>query len=162
MRNLLSSSIEFQTALINYRKGGQAFINLVTVIPLRGGVYDTPEEVDEVAYHIGFQVDLTEQPTRILDKLRDGSYHSVNHNSWGTDNIASNGGSPGISHSLTQLAQAQNMTNIGLNGGRHGQMTSIAVSKELRNHFADTTFTTPCQSRRGQICLVRPVLHVDQ
>ena len=137
MRKLLSSSKECQTTLINYRKGGQAFINLVTVVPLRGGVHNTPEEVDEVAYHIGFQVDLTEQPTRILDKLRDGSYHSVNNSLWGTGNV----GLPGISHSLAQLAQAQNMTNIGLKGGRHGQMMSIAVSKELRNLFADTTFT---------------------
>ena len=140
MRKLLSSSKECQTTLINYRKGGQAFINLVTVIPLRGGVHNTPEEADEVAYHIGFQVDLTEQPTRILDKLRDGSYHSAN-SSWGTDNVASNAGLPGISHSLAQLAQAQNMTNIGLKGGRHGQMMSIAVSKELRDLFADPTFT---------------------
>ena len=50
-------------------------------------------------------------------------------------------GLPGIGHSLAQLAQALNMTNIGLKGGRHGQMMSIAVSKELRNLFADPTFT---------------------
>jgi PAS domain-containing protein len=140
MRKLLSSSKECQTTLINYRRGGQAFINLVTVIPLRGGVHNTPEEADEVAYHIGFQVNLTEQPTRILDKLRDGSFHSAN-SSWGTGNLASNGGLSGISHSIAQLAQAQNMTNIGLKGGKHGQMMSIAVSKELRNLFADPTFT---------------------
>ena len=140
MRKLLLSSKECQTTLINYRKGGQAFINLVTVIPLRGGVHNAPEEADEVAYHIGFQVDLTEQPTRILDKLRDGSYHSID-SSWGTCNIVNNGGLPVMNHSLAQLVQAQSMTNIGLKGGRHGQMMSIAVSKELRNLIADTTFT---------------------
>ena len=138
MRKLLSSSKECQTTLINYRKGGHAFINLVTVIPLRGGVHNTPEEADEVAYHIGFQVDLTEQPNRILDKLRDGSYHN---SSWGISSVASNAGLSGISRGLGQLAQAQNMTNIGTKGGRHGQMMSIAVSKELRNLIADTTFT---------------------
>ena len=141
MRKLLSSSKECQTSLVNYRKGGQAFINLVTVIPLRGGVHNTLEEADEVAYHIGFQVDLTEQPTRILDKLRDGSHYAVNNNSLGMSNVSINGGLPGMTHGLGQLAQAQNMTNVGLKGGRHGQMMSIAVSKELRKLIADPTFT---------------------
>ncbi|KAI9573349.1 hypothetical protein HD554DRAFT_861105 [Boletus coccyginus] len=140
MRKLLSSSKECQTTLVNYRKGGQAFINLITVVPLRGGVHNAPEEADEVAYHIGFQVDLTEQPTRILDKLRDGSYHSIN-GSWGTGNVVCNSGLPAMNHSLAQLVQAQGMTNIGLKGGRHGQMMSTAVSKELRNLIADTSFT---------------------
>ncbi|KAF8551165.1 hypothetical protein OG21DRAFT_319673 [Imleria badia] len=140
MRKLLSSSKECQTTLVNYRKGGQAFINLVTVIPLRGGVHNTPEEADEVAYHIGFQVDLTEQPTRILDKLRDGSYYAVNNSPLGVGNVPING-LPGTNHGLGPLAQAQNLTNVGLKGGRHGQMMSIAVSKELRKLIADPTFT---------------------
>ena len=62
MRKLLSSSKECQTILINYSKGRRAFFNLVSVIPLRGGVHNTPEEADEVAYHTRFQVDLMEQP----------------------------------------------------------------------------------------------------
>ena len=121
----------FQMTLVNYRKGGQAFINLVTVIPVRGGVHNMPEEADEIAYHIGFQVDLTEQPTWILDKLWDGGYYSPTNN----------GGPASMGHGFSRLTQAQNMTNIGLKGGRHGQMMSIAVSKELRNLIADTTFT---------------------
>ena len=141
MRKLLSSSKECQTTIINYRKGGEAFINLVTVIPLRGGVHNTPEEADELAYHIGFQVDLTVQPTRILDKLRDGSYYSINNGLWGSGSISSDGRLPGMGHGLGQLAQTQNMTNIGFKGGRNGQMMSIAVSKELRNLIADTAFT---------------------
>lgn len=74
LKKSLSADKECQTSIINYRKGGQAFINLVTVIPLRGGTSNRPEEADEVAYHVGFQVDLTEQPNAILQKLRDGSY----------------------------------------------------------------------------------------
>ena len=139
MQKLLASSKECQTTLVNYRKGGQAFINLVTVIPVRGGVHNLPEEADEIAYHIGFQVDLTEQPTRILDKLRDGSYYSP----------INNGGPAGMGHGFSRLAQAQNMTNIGLKGGRHGQMMSIAVSKELRNLIADTTFTDSIEISTG-------------
>ena len=74
MRKSLSADKECQVSLINYRKDGSAFVNLVTVIPVRGGVHNTPEEADEVVYQIGFQVDLTEQPNAILQKLRDGSY----------------------------------------------------------------------------------------
>ena len=33
-----------------------------------------PEEVDGVVYHVGFQVDLSEQPNAILRQLWDGSY----------------------------------------------------------------------------------------
>lgn len=65
---------ECQTSIINYRKGGAAFINLVTVIPIRGGVHNTPEEADDIVYHVGFQVDLSQQPNAILQKLRDGTY----------------------------------------------------------------------------------------
>ena len=39
-----------------------------------GGVHNTPEEADEVVYHVGFQVDLTEQPNAILQSMWDGSY----------------------------------------------------------------------------------------
>ncbi|CAJ0767192.1 10143_t:CDS:2, partial [Entrophospora sp. SA101] len=40
---------ECQASIINYRKGGQPFINLVTVIPIGW-------ESDEIAYFVGFQV----------------------------------------------------------------------------------------------------------
>ena len=68
------SDKECQASIINYRKGGQAFINLVTIIPIAGGTHNTPEEVDEVVYHVGFQVDLMEQPNAILRRLWNGSY----------------------------------------------------------------------------------------
>lgn len=74
LRNAMISSKECQTSLINYRKGGAAFVNLITVIPVPGGVNNTPEEADEHVYYVGFQVDLTEQPNAILNKLRNGTY----------------------------------------------------------------------------------------
>jgi PAS domain-containing protein len=144
MRKSLSSFKECQTSLINYRKGGQAFINLVTIIPLRGGVHNLPEEADEVVYFVGFQVDLTEQPSRILEKLRDGSY-CTNYSTWGMNGIPGDLGLPGLGQglgqALGQLQQAQNVANIGVRGGKHGPMMSIVVSKELRSLIADTTFT---------------------
>jgi PAS domain S-box-containing protein len=42
-------------------------INLVTVVPI---TWDS----DEIVYHVGFQVDLVEQPNAILRNMRDGSY----------------------------------------------------------------------------------------
>ncbi|KZT18791.1 hypothetical protein NEOLEDRAFT_1142888 [Neolentinus lepideus HHB14362 ss-1] len=78
-KNLVANK-ECQTTITNYRKDGEAFINLLTVIPLYGGVNNNQEERDDVVYHVGFQVDLTNQPTAILQKVRDGSYF-VNYSS---------------------------------------------------------------------------------
>lgn len=74
LKKNLSADKECQTSIINYKKDGTAFMNLVTVIPILGGVSGAPHEDSEVVYHVGFQVDLTEQPNAILEKLRDGSY----------------------------------------------------------------------------------------
>ncbi|EPQ51996.1 hypothetical protein GLOTRDRAFT_47843, partial [Gloeophyllum trabeum ATCC 11539] len=80
LRKNLVANKECQTSIVNYRKDGSAFINLVTVIPLYGGASNSPEERDEVFYQVGFQVDLTDQPNAILQKVRDGTY-VVNYSS---------------------------------------------------------------------------------
>lgn len=59
---------EAQRSLINYRKGGQPFMNLLTMIPIP---WDNP---DEVKYYVGFQVDLVEQPGSITSKDVSGLY----------------------------------------------------------------------------------------
>ncbi|KAJ1018984.1 hypothetical protein NDA16_004787 [Ustilago loliicola] len=59
---------ECQASLINYRKDGSAFINLVTVVPVS---WSDPSQVD---FLVGFQVDLVEQPGAILERKEDGSY----------------------------------------------------------------------------------------
>ena len=53
--------LEAQISLINYRKGGQPFMNLLTMIPI---AWDT----DEMKYYAGFQVDLVDQPASITNK----------------------------------------------------------------------------------------------
>ena len=65
---------ECQTSIVNYKKNGDAFLNLVTIIPIPGGVAGDFDEQGDVVFQIGFQVDLSEQPNAILEKLRDGSY----------------------------------------------------------------------------------------
>ena len=49
-----------------------SILSLSSLLP--GAVHNTPEEADEVVYHVGFQVDLTEQPNAILQSMWDGSY----------------------------------------------------------------------------------------
>ena len=111
------SDKECQASIINYRKGGQAFINLVTIIPIHGGVHNRPEEADEVVYHVGFQVDLTEQPNAILQRLWDGSY-IVNYGA----------GTPVPSPSAP------------LRDRRANSLTSNAISQDLCALLSDATF----------------------
>ena len=61
IKNMITQRQETQVSLINYRKGGQPFMNLLTMIPI---TWDS----DEIKYYIGFQVDLVEQPTSITNK----------------------------------------------------------------------------------------------
>ncbi|KAI1051112.1 hypothetical protein LB506_010822 [Fusarium annulatum] len=44
---------ETQISIINYRKGGKPFMNLLTIIPI-------PWDTDDIRYYVGFQMDLME------------------------------------------------------------------------------------------------------
>ena len=61
IKNMINQRQEAQISVINYRKGGQPFMNLLTMIPI---TWDS----DEVKYYVGFQVDLVEQPASITNK----------------------------------------------------------------------------------------------
>lgn len=61
LKNQIQAKKEAQTSLINYRKGGQPFTNLLTMIPI---TWDSPE----VVYFVGFQVDLVEQPGAMVHR----------------------------------------------------------------------------------------------
>ena len=61
LKHMISHRQEAQISLINYRKGGQPFMNLLTMIPI---TYNS----DSIKYFVGFQVDLVEQPTSITNK----------------------------------------------------------------------------------------------
>lgn len=63
---------EAQRSLINYRKGGQPFMNLLTMIPITG------EDDKEIKYYIGLQVDVVEKPTSVEGKDVNGLY-AVNY-----------------------------------------------------------------------------------
>ncbi|KAL2194533.1 PAS domain-containing protein [Corynascus similis CBS 632.67] len=58
LKNAVAEGKEIQQSLINYRKGGKPFLNLLTMIPI-------PWDSDEIKYFIGFQIDLVECPEAI-------------------------------------------------------------------------------------------------
>ncbi|KAI1000582.1 White collar 1 protein [Podosphaera aphanis] len=72
LREKISQSKEAQRSLINYRKGGQPFMNLLTIIPITG------EDNETFRYFIGFQVDLVQKPTSVEGKNSCGAY-TVNY-----------------------------------------------------------------------------------
>lgn len=55
---------EAQVSLINYRKSGQPFINLLTIIPV------STDGSDGCTFFVGFQIDLVEQPESIMKRMR--------------------------------------------------------------------------------------------
>ncbi|KAJ4247586.1 hypothetical protein NW757_008738 [Fusarium falciforme] len=57
----LEARDEVQQSLINYRKGGKPFMNLLTLIPVSW-------DGDEIRFYVGFQVDLVEQPGAIIQE----------------------------------------------------------------------------------------------
>ena len=58
LRSTIDDRSEIQASIINYRKGGQPFLNLVTMIPIR---WDS----NEYRFYVGFQVDLVEKPDAV-------------------------------------------------------------------------------------------------
>jgi len=68
LKEKITARKEAQHSLINYRKGGQPFMNLLTMIPITG------EDDKEIKYYVGFQVDLVEKPASVAAKGINGMY----------------------------------------------------------------------------------------
>lgn len=58
LKQAITTGREVQLSLINYRKGGRPFLNLLTAIPI-------PWDTDEIRYIIGFQIDVVECPAAL-------------------------------------------------------------------------------------------------
>ncbi|TPX38215.1 hypothetical protein SmJEL517_g00414 [Synchytrium microbalum] len=69
MRQAVEETKECQFTLINYKKSGEPFINLITVIPI------SLHRLDQVDFFVGLQIDLVDQPQAILNKMKDGTYN---------------------------------------------------------------------------------------
>ncbi|KDN50830.1 hypothetical protein K437DRAFT_221828, partial [Tilletiaria anomala UBC 951] len=106
IRKYVGNKKECQASLINYRKDGQPFINLVTIVPI------TWDDTDTIKYLVGFQVDLVEQPGAILEKMPDGSYF-VNYSSVATGvptTIRIAGGQP-IAKDTSAITTVESLTS---------------------------------------------------
>ncbi|KAJ5772080.1 White collar 1 protein [Penicillium odoratum] len=71
LRSTIQDRSEIQASIINYRKGGQPFMNLITMIPIQWNS-------DDYRFYVGFQVDLVEKPDAITRRNPDGTY-SINY-----------------------------------------------------------------------------------
>lgn len=73
LKQKIQEGKEVQQSLINYRKGGKPFLNLLTMIPI-------PWDTKDIRYFIGFQIDLVECPDAIagqeLGKVQVNYKHS--------------------------------------------------------------------------------------
>ena len=58
LRTTIDERTEIQASIINYRKGGQPFMNLITMIPI---CLHSPD----YRFYVGFQVDLVEKPDAV-------------------------------------------------------------------------------------------------
>lgn len=73
IRAALSTESEWQVTLINYRKNGERFHNLITCIPVRG-------DMQEMRYWVGFQADIHRQvsaPSSGVSQMRTPSDNPI-------------------------------------------------------------------------------------
>ncbi|KAK3305551.1 PAS domain-containing protein [Chaetomium strumarium] len=68
MRKAIQEGKEIQQSIINYRKGGKPFLNLLTMIPI-----PWEDSNGEMKYCVGFQMDLVECPDAISGQESGGS-----------------------------------------------------------------------------------------
>ncbi|PPQ82794.1 hypothetical protein CVT25_009283 [Psilocybe cyanescens] len=129
LRKAIASGKDVQTSIVNYKKNGAAFINLVTVITVNG----EGEEGETPWYYVGFQVDLTEQPNAILEKLRDGTYAHFEPpppRVGGEAGAMQNGGANSASGVLAGNARDK----------KGNAVRPVIMSKELKRLLADPSF----------------------
>lgn len=99
LAKFLSQQKECQASLINYRKDGHPFINLVTIVPI------TWDGSEKIKYFVGFQIDLVEQPGSIVEKMPDGSYF-VNYSSLAPGSLTAQPSQPLPSNKSLETATA--------------------------------------------------------
>jgi PAS domain-containing protein len=73
LKEMTISMQEAQISLINYRRGGQPFMNLLTMIPISW------DNSSKTKFIVGFQVDLVEQPGSMTNK-NPGEFHPTSSN----------------------------------------------------------------------------------
>lgn len=69
IKERIMANKETQRSVINYRKGGQPFMNVLTIIPITG------EDDLTIRYFVGFQIDLVEMPASVQGRTANGSFN---------------------------------------------------------------------------------------
>ncbi|KAA8566648.1 hypothetical protein EYC84_009187 [Monilinia fructicola] len=69
LKKAIDTRTETQQAIINYRKGGQPFMNLLTMIPIPAS-----DDDNELSLVVGFQVDVVANPNSIDCDTTGGNY----------------------------------------------------------------------------------------
>ena len=76
LKRSIEQGKEVQQSLINYRKGGKPFLNLLTMIPI-------PWDTDDIRFFIGFQIDLVECPDALTGQENGGVEINYKHSDIG-------------------------------------------------------------------------------
>ncbi|KAI8612623.1 hypothetical protein BC830DRAFT_1135875 [Chytriomyces sp. MP71] len=142
IREHVNRHMECQFSLINYRKSGEPFINLITIIPLFA------PGTSNVEYFVGFQVDLVEQPRAILNRCKEGNYVAGYKNSQeqlNSNESDSRGGHSDVDISVDGNGAAGGSQTFGsgvargtgfggTNAGQHGQHTMNQQQQQSQLH----------------------------
>ncbi|KAI9477966.1 MAG: hypothetical protein EXX96DRAFT_569108 [Benjaminiella poitrasii] len=146
---------ESQCSIINYRKTGQPFVNLLTVIPIT-----TFESSDEIDYFVGLQVDLVEQLNCTFQSMKDGTYtvnyrnstippsimqsgnnHDINPQEWAQFNNSNASQLVYNSDTQNNLITTTNFTSH-INGNNKNNNNSNIQRSTTTTNTAPTTITT--------------------
>ncbi|PGH12569.1 hypothetical protein AJ79_04190 [Helicocarpus griseus UAMH5409] len=110
LKSKISAGYEAQECLINYRKGGQPFLNLITVIPIR-------RFSNEHNLIVGFQLDLVDCPQSVTGRNHNGSYLIDYRRKQPAPDIYDSGGTAG-SQDGNNFPQSRNSSNVDLDDVR--------------------------------------------
>ncbi|PGH00454.1 hypothetical protein GX51_05772 [Blastomyces parvus] len=121
----INARSEVQECLVNYRKGGQPFLNLLSVVPIQWFS-------DEHNFCVGFQLDLVDSPQAVMGKNCDGSY-IVNYRKLElSPNIYDPGGlSSSQNKSLSLEYQNHSNTTTDKTNGQSSVPLGISLDKAL-------------------------------
>ncbi|KAF2007993.1 white collar-1 transcript variant 1 [Amniculicola lignicola CBS 123094] len=137
LKNTISTRQEAQISLINYRRGGQPFMNLLTMIPISW------DSGGDTKFFVGFQVDLVEQPGSVLNKNNDGSYRvnyqrGISMPSYVPFNIDSHRHQPEMGQTISKDEVSTALATYGTSGD--SEITRRIWDKVLLENTDDVVF----------------------
>ncbi|KAG5361959.1 White collar 1 protein [Yarrowia sp. C11] len=144
LRKAITLGNEVQVPLLNYKRGGESFVNMVTCIPL----YLDKADKDRVTHFIGFQMDLNQYPDAILQRMLNGSY-TMNYR------LSSIPRQPRVIKPASPGSSVDIMSTI---TSTDPLSTEELVQRFLYHTSADTIMTV---SLKGQIVQVSPAIYAQ-